>query len=101
MKRQWITVTVTIALSATALFALIGLMGMSRTSLACPAPAVSANRGDAASAATPPTVSGVDPAGAPNDIAYQFRFYSSNFTRSVFKARLEKPAAVSLQVQTA
>lgn len=83
MKTRWLTVTITIALSTTALVVLLGLMKQDTARLSTPVLAASTNRVAAPSTPTTPTVTAVDPSQTPNDIDTPIVIHGSNFTTTV------------------
>ncbi len=83
MKTRWLTVTITIALSTTALVVLLGLMKEDTALLSTPALAASKSRVAAPSTPTTPTVTAVDPSQTPNDIDTPIVIHGSNFTTTV------------------
>jgi photosystem II stability/assembly factor-like uncharacterized protein len=83
MKKRWLKVTLTIALSTTTLFVLLGLMKENRNSLSTQVLAASTNWETTASTPTTPTVMAVDPSMNPNDIDTPVVIQGSNFTATI------------------
>jgi photosystem II stability/assembly factor-like uncharacterized protein len=83
MKKRWFVVGITIALSITALFVLLGSMKENRGRLSIPALAAAPNRGGEDSTATTMSVTAVDPSQAPNDIDRTIVIHGSNFTAAI------------------
>jgi photosystem II stability/assembly factor-like uncharacterized protein len=79
MKKQWFALTLTVATATTALLVLFGLMGNVGSGIPGPALAAPAERGDTA-APLSPTVTGVDPTVAPNDLDTSIVITGTGFT---------------------
>jgi photosystem II stability/assembly factor-like uncharacterized protein len=83
MKKRWFAVTITIALSITTLFMLLGLVKENRSRFFIPALAAAPDGGVKALTPTTPTVTAVDPSMNPNNIDTPVVIRGSNFTATI------------------